>query len=302
MRARSCLGGKDVVGLPPHKRDVNTVFQSYALFPHLTIHENVAFGLRRKGDQGLRAAGPRRGDPASRRSRGLRGAQAAPALRGTAAAGRARAGARQRAAGAAPRRAARRSRPEAAQAAPARAEGTPARPGDHVRARHARPGGGDDDGRHDRGHERGPGRAAGRACRALRQAAHGVRRRLPRRFEPAPWHCHRARSRPDRDGRGTECPARRPHRRRRHRRSAGEVSPRPATGGREHAVRHGQGDRLHRCLNAVHRHDRGRRHRRLRPEPRRRPAASARVRGASSAGAPNRRSSSTPLEQKETAA
>ena len=30
------LGGQDVVGLPPHKRDVNTVFQSYALFPHLT--------------------------------------------------------------------------------------------------------------------------------------------------------------------------------------------------------------------------------------------------------------------------
>ncbi|HEX7525778.1 MAG TPA: ATP-binding cassette domain-containing protein, partial [Gaiellaceae bacterium] len=36
------LGGKDVSGLPPYKRDVNTVFQSYALFPHLTIFENVA--------------------------------------------------------------------------------------------------------------------------------------------------------------------------------------------------------------------------------------------------------------------
>ena len=46
------LGGKDVVGLPPHKRDVNTVFQSYALFPHLSIDENVAFGLRRKGIKG----------------------------------------------------------------------------------------------------------------------------------------------------------------------------------------------------------------------------------------------------------
>jgi spermidine/putrescine transport system ATP-binding protein len=42
------LGGTDVVSLPPYKRDVNTVFQSYALFPHLTIFENVAFGLRRK--------------------------------------------------------------------------------------------------------------------------------------------------------------------------------------------------------------------------------------------------------------
>jgi spermidine/putrescine transport system ATP-binding protein len=46
------LGDRDVVGLPPYKRDVNTVFQSYALFPHLTIAENVAFGLRRKGMKG----------------------------------------------------------------------------------------------------------------------------------------------------------------------------------------------------------------------------------------------------------
>jgi len=45
---RIFLGDRDVVGLPPYKRDVNTVFQSYALFPHMTIEDNVAFGLERK--------------------------------------------------------------------------------------------------------------------------------------------------------------------------------------------------------------------------------------------------------------
>src|SRR3954453_8814016 len=45
---RVFLGGEDVTQHPPYKRDVNTVFQSYALFPHLTVERNVAFGLERK--------------------------------------------------------------------------------------------------------------------------------------------------------------------------------------------------------------------------------------------------------------
>ncbi|HET6878102.1 MAG TPA: ABC transporter ATP-binding protein [Jatrophihabitans sp.] len=43
------LYGRNVVGVPPNHRDVNMVFQSYALFPHMSVFENVAFGLRRKG-------------------------------------------------------------------------------------------------------------------------------------------------------------------------------------------------------------------------------------------------------------
>jgi spermidine/putrescine transport system ATP-binding protein len=45
---RVFLGGSDVTEQPPYRRDVNTVFQSYALFPHLNVERNVAFGLERK--------------------------------------------------------------------------------------------------------------------------------------------------------------------------------------------------------------------------------------------------------------
>jgi spermidine/putrescine transport system ATP-binding protein len=43
------ISGDYVQGIPPYKRDVNTVFQHYALFPHMTVSENVAYGLRQKG-------------------------------------------------------------------------------------------------------------------------------------------------------------------------------------------------------------------------------------------------------------
>jgi putative spermidine/putrescine transport system ATP-binding protein len=48
-RGRIELNGIDVTGMPPYDRDVNTVFQDYALFPHMTIAENIAYGLQAKG-------------------------------------------------------------------------------------------------------------------------------------------------------------------------------------------------------------------------------------------------------------
>ena len=164
------IEGEDVAGLPAHKRPTNTVFQSYALFPHLNVEANVAFGLKRKGvgkdEIAERVATELRrvglAAEANRRPAQLSG--------GHAAARRARPGAGQPAEGPAPRRAARRPRPEAAQGAAGGAEADPARGRDHLRLRHPRPGGGADDERPDRGHEPRPGRAGRGARGDLRQA------------------------------------------------------------------------------------------------------------------------------------
>ena len=42
---RILLGGQDIAGLPPYERPINMMFQSYALFPHLSVADNIAFGL-----------------------------------------------------------------------------------------------------------------------------------------------------------------------------------------------------------------------------------------------------------------
>ncbi len=50
------FAGKNVTNLPPHKREVNTIFQNYALFPHLNVYENIAFGMRlqKKSEQEIK--------------------------------------------------------------------------------------------------------------------------------------------------------------------------------------------------------------------------------------------------------
>ncbi len=130
------LAGTDVTNVPPHKRDVNTVFQSYALFPHMTVEKNVAFGLERRSVP--------KADVKRRVAEALDLVELGPLARRAhadvgrpAAARRTRARTRQPAEGAAARRAARRAGPAPAQAAPDRAQPHPARGRDHLRPCHA---------------------------------------------------------------------------------------------------------------------------------------------------------------------
>ncbi|WYX51425.1 ATP-binding cassette domain-containing protein [Achromobacter xylosoxidans] len=58
---RILIDGQDVSRLPAHKRPLNTVFQNYALFPHMTVQENVAYGPRRQGASKSEAAERARG-------------------------------------------------------------------------------------------------------------------------------------------------------------------------------------------------------------------------------------------------
>src|SRR6478609_11179000 len=46
---RILIDGQDMTGVPPHRRPVNMMFQSYALFPHMNVEDNVGYGLRREG-------------------------------------------------------------------------------------------------------------------------------------------------------------------------------------------------------------------------------------------------------------
>lgn len=48
VKDRSFFQGTDITDLPPNERKINTVFQKYALFPHLNIYDNISFGLKEK--------------------------------------------------------------------------------------------------------------------------------------------------------------------------------------------------------------------------------------------------------------
>ena len=182
---RVVLRGADVTSRPPYARSVNTVFQDYALFPHMTVSENVEYGLRVKGVR--RQERRRRAEDALSlvRLEGFGDRKPVQLSGRPAPAGRARPCDRQRARGAAPRRAARRARPEAASGDADRAEAHPAGGRDHVRLRDPRPGGGADDERPHRRVQPRPDRADRHPPRRLRAPGDRVRRRLRRHLEPA---------------------------------------------------------------------------------------------------------------------
>ena len=179
------LAGEDVSRLPPYDRPVNTVFQDYALFPHMTVRANVEYGLSvksvAKGERRERAAGALRmvrlGGTATRKPSQLSGGQRQRVALARAIVNRAE--------GAPARRAARRARPEAPAGDADRAQGHPAGGRDHLRLRDARPGGGAHHVRPPRRVQPGPHRA-GRAPRGgLRAPAERVHRGVRRRVERA---------------------------------------------------------------------------------------------------------------------
>ena len=160
---RILLEGADVSRVPPYQRNVNTVFQQYALFPHMTVLDNVAFGLRAKKVPAGEARRRAHGDARRSSSWRVRQPSLQPALRRPAAARRARPRARQPAGRAAARRAARGARPQAPRGDADRAQADPARGRHHVHLRHPRPGRGAHDERPDRGDEPRP--ASSRSAR-----------------------------------------------------------------------------------------------------------------------------------------
>ena len=174
------IGGKVVNRVPPKERDIAMVFQNYALYPHMTVRDNMSFALmlakQSKDEIGTRvkkAADILGLDQLlDRYPRQLSGGQRQRVAMGRAIV--------RDPAGVPVRRTAVESRREAARADAHRDQGTAPAFEDHLDLRHARPDRGDDHGRQDRGHEGRRDRADRRPVDALRSSQQHLRRRFHR--------------------------------------------------------------------------------------------------------------------------
>ena len=188
-QGRCCSTGRTSSASRPTSGPTNMMFQSYALFPHMSVWDNIAFGLKQDGMPKAEIADARRGDADAGQARAIRQAQAAPAFRRPAPARGARPLARQEAEGAAARRAARRARQEAARGDPVRADRSAGQARHDLPDRHPRPGRGDDGGRPHR--RDGPGQASSRSRRRPRSTSSRIRATSP--TSSATSICSRAR-------------------------------------------------------------------------------------------------------------
>ena len=189
------IGGKEVNDETPKERDIAMVFQNYALYPHMTVAENIGFALKLRHTPKDRAQSEgQRGGRHPRPDR-LAGPQARAAVRRPAPAGRHGAGHRARALGVPDGRAAVQPGRQAAGADAGRGGPHPAADGGLHHLRHARSGRGHDHGRP--GHrDAGRQAPAGRySADPLRQPGQRLRGRLHRLAGPEPVRRHRRRGR-----------------------------------------------------------------------------------------------------------
>ena len=166
------VDGEVVNDVPPKDRDMAMVFQNYALYPHMTVYQNMSFGLRLKHYPEGRDREARAGGGPHPRHHGAARSQAAPALRRPAPARRDGPRDRAQSEGVPVRRAAVQPRRQAARADAHRDQARAPEGAHHHGLRHARPGRGDDARRPRRGDER-----AARSSRSARRTTSITRRR-----------------------------------------------------------------------------------------------------------------------------
>ena len=174
------IAGQDMKGKRPYERNVGLLFQDYALFPHMTVVQNVGYGLKNRGYEKSRIPARIEGDAGARQAHRIRGPASRAAQRRTAAARGAGPGPGGQPGGRAAGRAAVGPRRQAPTGIEGGAQGDSVGGRRHDDRRDPRPGGSNELGRQRHRHERGPDHATRPADRDLCRSEDPVRRRIHR--------------------------------------------------------------------------------------------------------------------------